>query len=132
MRLLEALQRRWTRQIAGIEHLDYVSRLKEIGLYSVAGRLLRIDLIKVWKAFNYEVDIGLSSIFDRAPYQNTRGHSLKLSIPVCHSEAKRRFLGARCVTEWNALSAQVVESNSLAVFKKLLDRELGNKLFAVL
>ena len=131
-RLLEALQRRWTRQISGVEHLDYVSRLKEVGLYSVAGRSLRMDLIKVWKAFNFDVDLGLSAIFERAPYQNTRGHSLKLSIPICRSDVKRRFLGTRCVTEWNALSSQTVESSSLGVFKRLLDRELGDKLFKVL
>ena len=71
-------------------------------------------------------------VFKRARYGNTRGHILKLNIPICHSESKRRFLGARCVLEWNSLSNEAVEAGSLASFKRLLDRDLGSKLFSVL
>ena len=40
---LEPLQRRWTREISGVEALEYVARLKAIGLYSIQGRLLRAE-----------------------------------------------------------------------------------------
>ena len=113
-----------------MRQLEYAERLKEAGLYSVAGRFLRMDLIKVWKAFHCEIDVGLRGIFETAQYAGTRGHSFKLSIPICHSEVKRRSLGVRCVSEWNALSPLTVESGSLEMFKRRLDRELGHKLFA--
>merc|ERR1719452_348176 len=51
VRRLESLQRRWTREIEGLGGLSYVSRLKEVGLYSVCGRLLRLDVVKIWKSF---------------------------------------------------------------------------------
>ena len=56
-RRIERLQRKWTREIDGLTGLDYVSRLKKIGLYSIKGRLLRIDLIQIWKAFHSDVDV---------------------------------------------------------------------------
>ena len=37
IRLLELIQRRWTREITSIGHLSYVERLKVLGLYSVYG-----------------------------------------------------------------------------------------------
>ena len=132
LRLLEAVQRRWTREIEGLGQLEYSERLKEAGLYSVAGRFLRMDLIKVWKAFHCEVDVGLRGIFEVAQYAGTRGHSFKLSIPVCHTEVRRRSLGVRCVSEWNALSPLTVESANVETFKRRLDCELGHELFATL
>ena len=47
LRRLESIQRRWTREIEGLEGMSYTERLKELELYSVYGRLLRADLIKV-------------------------------------------------------------------------------------
>ena len=71
---LESVQRRWTREISEVNRFDYHSRLLQLELYSVQGRMLRADLIKVWKAFNCEVDVGLSGIFDRRSHAATRGH----------------------------------------------------------
>ena len=55
MRRMESVQRRWTRQIEGMVGLDYGTRLERLGLFSVAGRHLRADLIKVWKLFHHEL-----------------------------------------------------------------------------
>ena len=49
VRRLESVQRRWTREVAGVGQLDYVSRLRTLGLFSIGGRFLRADLIKLWK-----------------------------------------------------------------------------------
>ena len=57
VRRLESLQRRWTREISGVEALEYVARLKAIGLYSIQGRLLRADMVKIWKSFNGDIDV---------------------------------------------------------------------------
>ena len=54
---------------------------QRIGLYSIKGRLLRIDLIKIWKAFHSDIEVGLSDIFKYAINTRTRGHAYKLSIP---------------------------------------------------
>ena len=47
VRKLESVQRKWTRQMEGMSGLNYDARLKRIGIYSVAGRFFRADLVKV-------------------------------------------------------------------------------------
>ena len=47
LRRLERLQRKWTREIVGMDGLDYVSRLNKIALYSIIGRLFRNELIHI-------------------------------------------------------------------------------------
>ena len=131
LRRLESLQRRWTREVSIVGSLDYVSRLRELGLYSVSGRLLRADLIKVWKILSCGEDSDLSVLFEMGLSSRTRGHALKLAVPACRTDVLRRFLGARRVLLWNALPAEIVECDSLTVFKRGLDRVLGDKLFEV-
>ena len=106
-------------------------RLRECGLFSVRGRLLRQDLIKIWKSFHVEVEVGMGGLFERAAVVGTRGHQYKLSVPVCRSEVRRRSLAARCVSVWNSLSADTVEASGLVAFKRRLDADLGDRLFAV-
>ena len=46
---LEAIQRRFTSQIAEVKHKDYQSRLKDLRLYSSQRRTERYQLIYLWK-----------------------------------------------------------------------------------
>ena len=74
LRLLESVQRSWTRHIEGLSELSYADRLQVLDLYSVKGRLLRADLIKYWKIFHGECSIRPTDIFSMAPVLGTRGH----------------------------------------------------------
>ena len=108
-----------------------MDRLKQLGLYSIQGRLLRADLIKM-KILGYnEGDRELASLFQVAGTLRTRGHSLKLVVPVCHSDVRHRFFAVRRVMIWNSLPNWVVTSESLACFKRRLDVWLGDRLFEV-
>ena len=123
---LERVQRRWTKQVTGLSSHDYAARLRSLQLFSIKGRLLRADLIKVWKIFHPVVDVGLMSIFEREFHRATRGHRMKLSIPACRSDVRRRFFNVRVATLWNRLPASVVEAGSIETFKSGLDRVLGD------
>jgi hypothetical protein len=130
LRLLESVQRRWTKNVEGLADMDYASRLRHLGLFSIKGRLMRSDLIKCWKIvrqWNGEVDFG--GIFQFAPDRRTRGHVYKLLMPACATDIKRRMFGARCVQQWNSLPGFVVESDCLTTFKRLLVGVLGDALF---
>lgn len=126
---LESIQRRWTKQVTGLEALEYSTRLRRLNLFSIKGRLLRADLIKVWKIFHPEVDTELSTILERQFHGATRGHQLKISVPVCRSELRRRFFCARVVSIWNSLPASVAEAPSIGTFKSRLDELLGDVFF---
>ena len=129
IRLLESLQRRWSREIAGCSHLSYEDRLVKLDLFSVAGRLLRADLIKMWKAFHCEIDVGLPSMLSRATYPGTRGHRFKLVVLRANTDILRRSWSFRSVNIWNSLPASVVECESFTTFKRLLTRQLGESLY---
>jgi hypothetical protein len=109
LRLLESVQRRWTRNVDGLAELDYFSRLKQLGLFSIKGRFLRADLIKYWRIIcRLDGGVDFGGIFRRAPDARTRGHPYKLLMPACNTDIKRRFFGARCVQLWNSLPSSVV------------------------
>ena len=112
--------------------LDYSVRLRRSGLYSVYGRLLRADLIKLWKIFHGFLDEELIEILERNSHPVTRGHRFKLSIPRCRTEIRRRFFSVRCVTLWNGLPDQAVELDTCNKFKGYLDLCLSDKFYGTL
>ena len=116
----------------GVGRWTMGARLRELGLYSVRGRLLRADLIKMWKVFHTGSGTGVLSLFRLSTNERTRGHSFKLEVPRCNSEVFRRSLPVRRVTVWNGLPADVVESESLSGFKSGLGGALGELFLEVL
>ena len=108
--------------------MEYVDRLRSTGLYSIHGRLLRIDLVMAWKSFHADVDLGLKSLFEVARDVGTRGHRFEISIPVCRSGVRRRSFVVRVVSVWNSLPSRVVEADCVECFKRRLDVVLGSKL----
>lgn len=63
LRILESVQRRWTKRILGMSNLDYQCRLRALDLYSVQGRLLRADIIQCWKVFHGKCSVSPTDIF---------------------------------------------------------------------
>ena len=116
IRLLESVQRRWTRKIADVSQLAYEERLKVLELFSIFGRLLRADLVKCWKIFHSEVDSGLLDGFTVTVDRRTRGHTFKVVVPSCELEM-RRFFHVRVIQRWNSLSDSTVVQPTLSAFK---------------
>ena len=90
VRKLERIQRRWIMQITGMADARYGERLQALRLFSVYGRLLRGDLIKIWQVFHPRIDLGLSNLFDLQSHAATRSNGFKLAIPRCRSEIRLR------------------------------------------
>ena len=126
---LESIQKRWIRQVDGLEEFSYQERLRDLGLYSIYGRLLRADLIKIWKIFRGNLDPDLQGLFDRANHPATRGHNLKLAVPRHRTELAKRFLSKRCVSIWNQIPAAAIESETVEGFKRYLDTSLADKFY---
>ena len=128
LRILERVQRRWTRSIIGLGDLPYEERLKRLDLFSVQGRLLRADLILVWKIFAGECAINCAQFFT-LNISSRRGHSRKLYLPKTQRDTRKRFFSVRVVKAWNSLTEQTVTATSLTQFKSFLHRDLGQQLF---
>ena len=129
LRLLEKVQKRWTKRIDGLDSLSYPQRLRVLNLYSIEGRLLRADLIKCWKIFNNECAVNAEDIFVLARGRPTRGHRFKIAHSHCSLECRKRYFALRVVSTWNSLPDEVVGLNSLGGFKAALHEILGEKLF---
>ena len=125
---LENVQRRWTKKIDGFSELTYHERLQRLSLYSIWGRLLRADLIMVWKITHNLVPY-LSDILPRSAIDFTRGHPHKLAVTRSQTEARKRFFSSRVVTAWNNLPYDVVMSPSLPIFKSRLHSAWGDLLY---
>ena len=72
-----------------------MERLKVLELFSIFGRLLRADLVKCWKIFHSEVNIGLLDGFTVAIDQRTCGHSFKVVVPRCVLDMRKHFFSCK-------------------------------------
>lgn len=127
-RSVESVQRRWSGFVEGLGELDYAGRLQALDLFSMSGKRLRSDLMKIWKIF-HSGDEHMLVLFNVNMARATRGHNFKLVVPRCRADIKKRSSHVRSVSLWNGLPAEVVESTSIASFKSGLVASLGHLLF---
>ena len=128
MRLLERVQRRWTRAVRGLEDLPFSDQLLILDSFSFQGQLLRNDLKMVWKFFNGKCAISPQQVFV-IDNSITKGHKFKIYLPRTNLEVRKRYFSARVVYTWNSLFNDRVCSTSLLAFKRLLHRDLSQGLF---
>ena len=76
--LLEKIQHRFTRMIPGFSHLDYMTRLKKLNLWTLEERRNRADLTELFRMYKGLSRIKTESMFEPSADSRTRGHSLKL------------------------------------------------------
>ena len=120
MRLLEGVQRRWTKRVSNLSNLDYRSRLEVLNQYSVAGRLLRNDLIQYWKICHGKSPVRPLDLFTLAPPSATRGHRYKISLVRTQTDVRSRAFAVRHINLWNSLPDQLVSETDLKTFKSML------------
>ena len=129
LRKMERLQKRWTRSVSNLADHPYAERLQILDLFSIKGRLLRADLIMVWKIFHGRSPLQPGDLFSLDDSSRTRGHPLKIRAQRSNKDIRSRFFTNRVVSPWNALSHDTVMAETLERFKGLLRRDLGGQLF---
>ena len=98
MKLLERVQRSWTRSIRNLENIPYEDRLQRLNLFSVQGRLQRADLIMVWRVFQGDCAINPSQLFSMN-VNPTRGHPFKIYKPRFNLDIRKRGFAVRVVDD---------------------------------
>ena len=127
LRRLEGVQRRATKLARDIRDLPYQERLSRLGLLSVRDRMLRGDLIEVYKIITGKLNIDPYQFFELHGDSSTRGHSLKLKKRRTLHHFRNKFFTNRVVTPWNNLPEHIVSAPSVNSFKKRLDKYWATK-----
>ena len=76
---LERVQRRATKQVPGLKHLEYSERLIKIGLPTLVFRCLRGDMVEIFKIMAGIYDNEVTPTIPKGN-DNTRGHQRKFSL----------------------------------------------------
>ena len=76
--------------------------------------------------------LDLKALLNTKPLLTTNfdEHSLKIFVPLTNLDIRKKFFSVRVISYWNRLSAEAVEARSLSIFKRHLDDELGQALYA--
>ena len=128
--LLEETQRSFTRQIEGMEGLDYAERLKKLHMYSTQRRNERFKIINIYKIKenlvpNISKEYGLT-------FKTHGRHGYKCEVPTFPIRSRARkaressFAWTAC-NLWNSLPRCVrdITGKSVEYFKNKLDKVLA-------
>jgi ribonuclease P/MRP protein subunit RPP40 len=120
IKLVEKVQRRFTKRFPGLEEMTYEQRIVTLGLESLESRRLKFDLINVFKILHGIIPVDSSKYFTPGNAK-TRGHDYKIFVPQQRVNATKFSFAVRVISSWNALPPHVVNAHSLALFKSRLN-----------
>ena len=130
-RLVERVQRRATRLVRDLQHLQYQERLRALRLPSLFYRRRRGDVIMVYMLMNGHLNLEVDTFFQPAPSTGTRGHPLKVAKPRAVSRARRNHWSVRSVNDWNSLPSHVVLAPTTNEFKTRLDKHWCDHMYDI-
>ena len=119
---LESVQRRFTKLIPICSHLSYAERLKVLNLQSLEHRRLIADLIMCFNIIHENNCLNMPHFFSPNLNTFTRGHPLRVNIPLAKLNTRRHFFAHRVAPIWNSLSNDLALAPSVATFKRLLQK----------
>lgn len=123
--LVEKVQRRATRLVPQVRHLDYQERLRRLNLPSLMYRRRRGDAILMFKLMHGQLGVPREAFFQAPHVDTTRGHRFKVAKPRAVTRVRRNHFAVRTVTDWNSLPSWVVDAPSTNAFKNRIDKHWG-------
>jgi len=101
-----------------MKNLNYLRRLKALGISSLERRRLERDLILCYNLFHGICEIHIPF---KLGVSVTRGNSCKLVKSSCNTNAATYFYTNRIVLAWHSLSDTVATAPSVNAFRKQLN-----------
>ena len=117
---VERVQRRATKTISNMRHLNYEHRLRKLNIPSLQHRRKRGDMIYAYKLFTGKLDLEPTDFFQMAP-ERTRGHKYRVLRRKATKRCKINAFSNRIITDWNSLPMNLVDSNTVNLFKNKID-----------
>ena len=126
---IENVQRKFTKilcQKNNISFSNYTNRLQLLNLDSLQARRIKFDLILMYKIFHNLIDINFDKFFSHSQsstmYNLRTGHNKQLHIPkYSGSIIRQNFFSNRILDFWNKLPKDIINSQSLTIFKSKLN-----------
>jgi len=113
IKLIESVQRKFTKRLSGLWGVSYTERLRRTGLERLDVRRLRADLILTYKIIFGHVNVDADQFFQLSQNVGTRDHAYKLYYPAVNTDCRKHFFSNRIVNIWNELPASIDFSNLL-------------------
>ena len=123
IKLLESVQQRATRLITDFRGLSDEQRLSRLKLTTLETRLLRGDLIEVFKIMKGFDNVDYRDFFIVSA-NRCRLHSMKIYKERFNNNIGKFMFSNRVVEEWNLLTKDAISANAVQVFKAKLDQYL--------
>ena len=119
---IEKVQRRATKLVKEIAHLDYNERLYKLKLDSLNFRRRRADLIQVFRIVKEFDKIDSNLFFTFSDNSITRGHNRKIFKPNSNCNIRSNSFSLRIINDWNSLPQEAVDCETINSFKTILKR----------
>ena len=128
---IERVQRRATKLVRPLRHLQYQDRLRALNLPSMYYRRMRGDMIMAYQILTGCLRVRVADLLQLDTSDRTRGHHLKLKKRRVNSHLRQTSFCHRIVDSWNSLPADVVAAPSLNTFKNRLDKLWANRKYTL-
>ena len=123
--LIENVQRRSSNLVPVMKDLSYKERLK-LELPTMKYRRYRGDMIELYKIshrhYDASVSQGIIRFRDSEREYNIRGHKFSIFKERYFKNTGKFCFSGRTTDQWNNLPAEVVEADSINIFKNKLDK----------
>ncbi len=120
---IEAVQRRTIRKLPYPRGMTYPERLRILSLPTLPHRRSRSDMIEVYKIIYGVYDRAVSEgLFEEQAGAVATGHTKRIPKQHTRLHMKKYSFCNRVVNFWNHLPGNVVNSKSVLVFERILDK----------
>ena len=131
---LEQVQRRATKLVHELRHLNYESRLVNLGMTTLEVRRERGDLIQFFKILKGHNTVSWhcgiqssTSINLGGPCNGIRGEKHRITPQLTKCDKRKMFISNRVAASWNKLPKEIVSSNSVNQFKNRYDKYMATQ-----
>ena len=117
---IERVQRRYTKRMSGLRHVEYEERLERLELPSLSTRRDKVDLIFIHKLLNGKFDINTTEFDIQKTAGVTRDNGCNIVVKRPFTSTIAKSFTHRIASQWNSLPLTAKKTVSLNTFKTLI------------